>query len=120
MRNLPVLLILCAGLAACATPENRRELYSPTYPYQPIPYTAPTQPGEPMPSPTNTTVWYGPHTRNLITGAWQQGPMPSPAQLDAQMAMQESPYLVTPPPSTAPVSAAPQRTVRRISTGRTL
>lgn len=63
----------CTALAACATPENRRELYGPWYPYKPIPYKAPT-PGEvSYPSPNETTVHYGPDQRRLIVGTWGTG-----------------------------------------------
>lgn len=75
MRLIPLLL---AGLllAGCATPENRRELTGPYYPYEPIPFKMPvTQPGKrtiPL-APKDTTVWYGPDTRRQITGRWGQG-----------------------------------------------
>jgi hypothetical protein len=72
MRSLPLLSSLALLLAACATPENRRELTGPYYPYKPIPYTAPT-PGEPFTSPGETTVWYGPDTLKRITGRWGMG-----------------------------------------------
>lgn len=73
MRWNPLILICCLGLTACATPENRRELTGPYYPFEPIPYKAPT-PGEPtFTSPGETTVWYGPDTRDKITGRWGQG-----------------------------------------------
>jgi hypothetical protein len=68
-----LLLLGCAALTACATPENRRELTGPYYPFKPIPYQAPP-PGEPtFPSPKETTVWYGPDTRDKITGRWGLG-----------------------------------------------
>jgi hypothetical protein len=73
MKLIPLLLLVCAGLTACATPENRRELYGPWYPYKPIPYKAP-QPGEASyTSPSETTVWYGPDQKELIVGTWGQG-----------------------------------------------
>jgi hypothetical protein len=72
MRFLPLTSGLCLLLAACATPENRRELTGPYYPYKPIPYKAPT-PGEPLTSPNETTVWYGPDTLKRITGRWGMG-----------------------------------------------
>jgi hypothetical protein len=72
MRLLPFVSSLALLLAACATPENRRELTGPYYPYKPIPYTAPT-PGEPFTSPGETTVWYGPDTLKRITGRWGMG-----------------------------------------------
>ena len=65
-------LLACLGLAACATPENRRELTGPYYPYKPIPYTKP-EPDKPPTSPSETTVWYGPDTREKITGRWGMG-----------------------------------------------
>ncbi len=69
----PLLLLSVCGLAACATPENRRELYGPWYPYKPIPYTAPP-PGEATyVSPSETTVNYGPDQRELIVGTWGLG-----------------------------------------------
>lgn len=72
MRLLPFAACLCFLLAACATPENRRELTGPYYPYKPIPYQAPT-PGEPITSPSETTVWYGEDTLKRITGRWGMG-----------------------------------------------
>jgi hypothetical protein len=72
MRLLPLASVCSLLLAACATPENRRELTGPYYPYQPIPYEAPT-PGEPYTSPNETTVWYGPDTLKRITGRWGMG-----------------------------------------------
>ena len=72
MRLLPLTSGLCFLLAACATPENRRELTGPYYPYKPIPYKAPVR-GEPFTSPNETTVWYGPETLNRITGRWGMG-----------------------------------------------
>ncbi len=74
----PILLLTCAILAGCATPENRRELAGPYYPYKPIPFTPPPVSAnlnnEPTPlvSPRDTTVWYGPDTRRQITGRWGQ------------------------------------------------
>ncbi len=65
-------LLACLGLAACATPENRRELTGPYYPYKPIPYTK-TERGETPTSPSETTGWYGPDTREKITGRWGMG-----------------------------------------------
>lgn len=65
-----LLSALCLVLAACATPENRRELYGPYYPYKPIPYTPPTPGEEAFTSPSETTVWYGPDQRELIVGTW--------------------------------------------------
>jgi hypothetical protein len=65
-------LLACLGLAACATPENRRELTGPYYPYEPIPYTKPER-DKPLTSPSETTVWYGPDTRQKITGRWGMG-----------------------------------------------
>jgi hypothetical protein len=73
VRWKPLLLICCAGLTACATPENRRELTGPYYPFKPIPFTTPP-PGEAtFNSPKETTVWYGPDTREKITGRWGMG-----------------------------------------------
>lgn len=72
MRFLPLTSGLSLLLAACATPENRRELTGPYYPYKPIPYEAPT-PGETYTSPNETTVWYGPDTLKRITGRWGMG-----------------------------------------------
>jgi hypothetical protein len=60
-------------LAACATPENRRELYGPWYPYKPIPYTAPPPGDATYVSPSETTVNYGPDQRELIVGTWGLG-----------------------------------------------
>ncbi len=78
MKKLPLFLILCAGLAACATPENRRELYSPAMPYEPLKYEPPTRSGDGrmliVNSPTNTTVWYGPDQRAYILGTWRMTP----------------------------------------------
>ncbi len=73
MRWNPLILIGCAALTACATPENRRELTGPYYPFEPIPYKAPAQGETTFTSPSETTVWYGPDTRNKITGRWGQG-----------------------------------------------
>lgn len=71
--NLPRLALLCClALGACATPENRRELTGPYYPFKPIPYKAPEK-GETYTSPSETTVWYGPDTREKITGRWGMG-----------------------------------------------
>lgn len=73
MRWKSLLLISCAALTACATPENRRELTGPYYPFKPIPFAPPT-PGETtFTSPKETTVWYGPDTREKITGRWGMG-----------------------------------------------
>jgi len=73
MRFAPIALLACAGLTACATPENRREQYGPFYSYKPIPYTAPVS-GEPtFRSPRETTVWYGPDQRRMILGTWGNG-----------------------------------------------
>jgi hypothetical protein len=73
MRLIPLASCLCVLLAACATPENRRELYGPWYPYKPIPYKAPP-PGEATySSPNETTVHYGPDQRELIVGTWGMG-----------------------------------------------
>lgn len=73
MRLFPLMLLACALLSACATPENRREQYGPFYSYKPIPYSAPP-PGElTFKSPNDTTVWYGPDERRLILGTWGQG-----------------------------------------------
>lgn len=73
MRVLPITAALGAILlTACATPENRRELTGPYYPYKPIPFERPT-PGEPVTSPNETTVWYGPDTLKRITGSWGMG-----------------------------------------------
>ena len=71
-------LLGCLALAACATPENRRELTGPYYPYEPIPYSAPKRDNggrviSPQVSPNETTVWYGPDTREKITGRWGMG-----------------------------------------------
>ena len=73
MRLNPLLLLICAGLTACATPENRRELYGPYYPYKPMPYKAPPPGGATYTSPSETTVHYGPDQRELIVGTWGQG-----------------------------------------------
>ncbi len=76
MQILPLLLLAAAFLTGCATPENRRELTGPYYPYLPIPFTEPkpTDPNkttvELLRSPRETTVWYGPDTRRQITGRW--------------------------------------------------
>ena len=67
-----IALLGSLALAACATPENRRELTGPYYPYKPIPYEAPV-PDEPYTSPNETTVWYGPDTLKRITGRWGMG-----------------------------------------------
>jgi hypothetical protein len=72
MRRIPLLAAACISLAACATPENRRELTGPYYPYKPIPYEAPEK-GQTYASPSETTVWYGPDTRQKITGRWGMG-----------------------------------------------
>lgn len=68
-----LLPLLALGLAACATPENRRELYGPYYPYKPIPYTPPPPDGATYTSPSETTVHYGPDQRELIVGTWGEG-----------------------------------------------
>lgn len=78
MRTLPLLLLAAAYLTGCATPENRRELTGPYYPYLPIPYTPPkhvdlAKEVAEVPSPRETTVWYGPDTRRQITGRWGMG-----------------------------------------------
>jgi len=67
-RVLP-LIVACACLAACATPENRRELTGPYYPYKPMPYVHPEK-DVPYTASKETTVWYGPDTRKQITGRW--------------------------------------------------
>ncbi len=68
------LLLACFAIAACATPENRRELCGPYYPYKPIPYTpAQGERNKSIPSPNETTVWYGPDTKDKITGRWGMG-----------------------------------------------
>ena len=73
MHFTPLAACLCLLLAACATPENRRELYGPWYPYKPIPYNAPP-PGEATySSPNETIVHYGPDQRELIDGTWGMG-----------------------------------------------
>jgi len=71
-------VVLCAGLTACATPENRRELYGPWYPYKPIPYTPPKRDVDnrviqPVVAPSETIVHYGPDQRELILGTWGMG-----------------------------------------------
>lgn len=75
MRWSPLILVICAGLTACATPENRRELYGPWYPYKPIPYTPPEKDVndrviQPVVAPNDTIVHYGPDQRELILGTW--------------------------------------------------
>ena len=75
MRWSPLSLVICAGLTACATPENRRELYGPWYPYKPIPYTPPEKDVndrviQPVVAPNDTIVHYGPDQRELILGTW--------------------------------------------------
>ena len=75
MRWSPLILVICAGLTACATPENRRELYGPWYPYKPIPYTPPEKDVndrviQPEVAPNDTIVHYGPDQRELILGTW--------------------------------------------------
>ncbi len=75
MRWSPLILVICAGLSACATPENRRELYGPWYPYKPIPYTPPEKDVndrviQPVVAPNDTIVHYGPDQRELILGTW--------------------------------------------------
>ena len=78
MRLSPLVVVACAGLTACATPENRRELYGPWYPYQPIPYTAPPRDSndrviQPVVAPSDNIVHYGPDQRRLIVGTWGLG-----------------------------------------------
>lgn len=73
MNLRPLLLLSALGLTACATPENRRELYGPWYPYKPIPYTAPPPSDATYVSPSETTVNYGPDQRELIVGTWGLG-----------------------------------------------
>jgi hypothetical protein len=75
VRWSPLILVICAGLTACATPENRRELYGPWYPYKPIPYTPPETDVndrviQPVVAPNDTIVHYGPDQRELILGTW--------------------------------------------------
>ena len=75
VRWSPLILVICAGLTACATPENRRELYGPWYPYKPIPYTPPEKDVndrviQPVVAPNDTIVHYGPDQRELILGTW--------------------------------------------------
>ena len=78
MRRSPLILVICAGLTACATPEKRRELYGPWYPYKPIPYTTPERDVngrviQPVVAPNDTIVHYGPDQRELILGTWGAG-----------------------------------------------
>ena len=78
VRPILPIFMACAFLAGCATPENRRELTGPYYPYLPIPYTPPRQTDLTKATPTilaprETTVWYGPDTRRQITGRWGMG-----------------------------------------------
>lgn len=78
MRWSPLFALACAGLTACATPENRRELYGPWYPYQPIPYKAPARDAndqviQPVVAPGENIVHYGPDQRRLIVGNWGMG-----------------------------------------------
>lgn len=78
VRWNPFIILACAGLTACATPENRRELYGPWYPYKPIPYTAPAKDAsdrvvEPVVAPSDTIAHYGPDQRCLIIGRWGLG-----------------------------------------------
>ena len=78
MRRSPLILVICAGLTACATPENRRELYGPWYPYKPIHYTTPERDVngrviQPVVAPNDTIVHYGPDQRELILGTWGAG-----------------------------------------------
>ena len=75
MRWSTLILVICAGLTACATPENRRELYGPWYPYKTIPYTPPEKDVndrviQPVVAPNDTIVHYGPDQRELILGTW--------------------------------------------------
>ncbi|MFM8718147.1 MAG: hypothetical protein ACKOFH_01240 [Chthoniobacterales bacterium] len=77
MRFPRLALLGSISLAACATPENRRELTGPYYPYEPIPYSAPKRDNggrviSPQVSPNETTVWYGPDTREKSpdAGEW--------------------------------------------------
>ncbi len=78
MRRSPLILVICAGLTACATPENRRELYGPWYTSKPIPYTTPERDVngrviQPVVAPNDTIVHYGPDQRELILGTWGAG-----------------------------------------------
>jgi len=73
-----ILVAACAALTACATPENRRELYGPWYPYKPIPYSLPPRDSndrviQPVVAPSDTIVHYGPDQRRLIVGRWGLG-----------------------------------------------
>ena len=76
MRPVLPILLACLLLTACATPENRRELTGPYYPFKPIPFTPPPSQVDigkdrpPRVAPRETTVWYGPDTRRQITGRW--------------------------------------------------
>ena len=75
MRWSPLIIVLCAGLTACATPENRRELYGPWYPYKPIPFKPPETDVngrviQPVVAPSETIVHYGPDQKELILGTW--------------------------------------------------
>lgn len=72
MTALRLSILACLVLTACATPENRRELTGPYYPYKPIPYTR-GEVGKTRTSPNETTVWYGPDTKDKITGRWGMG-----------------------------------------------
>jgi hypothetical protein len=78
VRWNPLIVVACVGLTACATPENRRELYGPWYPYKPIPYTAPPRDSnerviQPVVAPRDNIVHYGPDQRRLIVGTWGGG-----------------------------------------------
>ena len=74
LLRFSLLACIAFSLAACATPENRRELCGPYYPYQPIPYKhQQVEKGKPIASPSETTVWYGPDTKDKITGRWGMG-----------------------------------------------
>jgi hypothetical protein len=78
VRLSPLIIVACAGLTACATPENRRELYGPWYPYKPIPYTVPPRDSDdrviqPVVAPSENIVHYGPDQRRLIVGTWGLG-----------------------------------------------
>ena len=73
MRFLPLACCLGLLLAACATPENRREQYGPWYPYKPVPYSPAPRGETTYTSPSETTVHYGPDQRELIVGTWGMG-----------------------------------------------
>ncbi len=70
VRPLLLTLLACAALTGCATPENRRELYGPYHPYKPIPYSKPPGRDTVYLAPKDTTTWYGPDQKELITGRW--------------------------------------------------